>query len=120
VVEGHAVLAVAGMGLAGQEGAGRGQAGDDERVNELRKVTDPEQMREAFRPLGEMFQTLQENLRHFKIKGLPFPSGGIIPSPPGVSGDQIPAVLSRCQHTLRRPGETHAQAVNRLTEGEDL
>ena len=34
--------------------------------------------------------------------------------------DLIPVLLSPGRHTTKRPGETWAEATNRLTEGRDL
>jgi hypothetical protein len=49
-----------------------------------------------------------------------YASGGVVNRPDSPDDDRIPAVLSSCLHTQLRPGETHAQAMARLMEGEDL
>jgi hypothetical protein len=46
-------------------------------------------------------------------------TGGHVRSP-DIGPDSIPARLSLGRSTTRRPGETWSQAMNRLTEGEDL
>lgn len=49
-----------------------------------------------------------------------YATGGIITTPPGATFDTVPAYLGQCGYTLRRPGETWAQATDRLRIGEDL
>ena len=48
-------------------------------------------------------------------------SGGHIPGAQRGSAraDLVPALLSPGRHTARRPGETWAEATNRITEGEE-
>jgi hypothetical protein len=48
-----------------------------------------------------------------------FATGGVLPIAP-LEGDQIPAILSPCLSTVRRPGETWVEAMRRLEEGEEL
>jgi len=48
-----------------------------------------------------------------------YATGGTMPAPSG-SSDTVPILISHCGYTLRRPGETWAQATDRLRVGEDL
>jgi hypothetical protein len=52
----------------------------------------------------------------FATGGLVRPMGGSVMA----GRDSVVAKLSEGRSTTRRPGETWAQAMNRLTEGEDL
>ncbi|MFC9973569.1 hypothetical protein ACFVH6_22010 [Spirillospora sp. NPDC127200] len=48
-----------------------------------------------------------------------YATGGALPARNG-GADTIPIVVSPGRSTTRCPGETHIEAMERLTEGEDL
>lgn len=49
-----------------------------------------------------------------------WPPGGEVDCSSHLPDDSIPVRLSPGRFTQLRPGETHAEAMNRLTKGEDL